>query len=83
MAMIELVVRHDGRNWTVQNAELSAEAATLEALDDRLRQIIRNREYAAEGRRVDVFMAFDHSTLPQWMHQYSQHYFNRILVVEI
>ena len=83
MARIELIVGHNGRNWTAKNADLFAEAATLEALDRKLRQMIQERGYAQVGKKLDVFMAFDHSTLPQWMHQYSQHYFNRILEVEV
>lgn len=35
-----------------------------------------------EGEKVEVFMAFDNSTIPQWIRQYAQHYFNRILVVD-
>ena len=80
--MIELIVSHDGKNWIARSDLLSAEAPTLEELDNKLRKMVKEKGYLEPGKKLDFFMAFDNSTIPRWMRQYSQHYFNRIIQVE-
>ena len=80
--MIELIVRHDGRNWIAKNNVLFAEAPTLEKLDNELKKLLKQRGYLKNGKELDLFMAFDNSTIPVWIRQYAQHYFNRIVRVE-
>ena len=80
--MIELIIRHNGKNWVATGIKLSAEAPTLEELDNKLRELVRQKGYLKENEKVDLFMAFDNSVIPQWIRQYSQHYFNRIIRVE-
>ncbi len=79
---IELIVSHDGKNWIARNDRLSAQAPTIEELDNELTKLVKQKGYLAPGKKVDLFMAFDNSTIPRWMRQYSQHYFNRIIQVE-
>jgi len=81
IAMIELIVSHDGKNWIARSDLLSAEAPTLEELDNKLRKMVKEKGYLEPGKSLDLFMAFDNSTIPLWMRQYSQHYFNRIIQV--
>ncbi len=71
---IELVLEHDGRDWRVHGADLTARAITLPALDRVLMQAL-----AANGRTdpVTVHMRFDGAALPGWIRQYMSHYFNR------
>jgi hypothetical protein len=73
--MVELVVSHNGKNWVAKNESLTAEAPTLDELDIEVRQHFKNSNEAR------VLMAFDNSTIPQWMRQYAQHYFNRVIEV--
>ena len=80
--MIELIVSHDGKNWIARNDALSAEASTIEGLDNELRRLVKEKGYVKPGKPLDLFMAFDNSTIPQWMRQYGQHYFNRIIKVQ-
>ena len=80
--MIELTVTHDGKNWIAKNDELCARAITLEALDSEVKRLMKEKGYLEKGKKVDVFMACDKSTIPQWMRQYSHHYFNRIIRME-
>ena len=80
--MIELAINHDGKNWIARNAVLYAEAASLAELDNELRELLKEKGYLNEGEKIDMFMAFDNATLPVWMRQYAQHYFNRIVRVE-
>jgi len=80
--MIELVTTHDGKHWIVQNDDLRVEAATLEELDSALKRLLKKKGYLEKGKKLEVFMACDRSTIPQWMRQYSHHYFNRIVEME-
>ncbi|MCK4391026.1 MAG: DUF5395 family protein [Desulfobacterales bacterium] len=81
--MIEFIVSHDGKNWIARNDELFAEAATLEELDNTLRNLVKQKGYVEKRKKLEIFMAFDNSTIPVWMRQYAQHYFNRIIRVEV
>jgi hypothetical protein len=80
--MMEFIVTHDGKNWIAKNEVLHVEALTLEALDNQLKKRLKAEGYLEEGGKLDIFMAFDNATIPQWMRQYSQHYFNRIVQLE-
>ena len=82
VVVIEFIVSHDGKNWIARNDWLSVQAPTLEELDNDLKKLLKQKGYLEKGKKLDLFMAFDNSTIPQWMRQYSQHYFNRIIQVE-
>lgn len=78
--MIELTITHDGRRWIATRGETPfAAARTIEGLDRGISRKLRGR--AGRKGRTRVFMAFDRSVIPQWMRQYSQHYFNRMITV--
>lgn len=79
--VIELTVIHDGKNWIARNDALYAEAATLEEVDKKLKKLLKEKGYLETGEKLDMFMAFDNSTIPVWMRQHGQHYFNRIVRV--
>ena len=79
---IELTIRHTGQNWFVENENLSLSASTLEDLDDQLKILLKRKKLHKKGTKTRVFMFYDNSTIPQWIRQYAQHYFNRILVIE-
>ena len=78
---LECVIRHDGSNWVVENDHLRIAAPTLEELDQRMAERLRADGAVPPGGRLQVFMAFDNGTIPQWIRQYAQHYFNRIVTV--
>ena len=80
--MIELTVRHNGKNWIAENDLLFAEARTLVTLDQELKRLLHEKGFFAHCDRVDLFMAFDNATIPAWMRQYGQHYFHRIVQVQ-
>jgi hypothetical protein len=80
--MVEFIMSHDGKNWIAKNDFLYAEAPTLEQLDAEVQKVLRKKGYIEKGKQLAVFMAFDNSTIPQWMRQYGQHYFNRIVRLE-
>jgi hypothetical protein len=80
--MIELVVTHDGKDWIAKQDALSAKAPTLEELDNEVKRLLKEKGYLGKGEKLDIFMVFDNSTIPLWMRQYGQHYFNRMVRLE-
>ena len=77
--MVELTLIHDGRHWVARNETLQAQAPSLEELDREVGRILRQSGLLRVGEKRRVRMAFDNSTIPQWMRQYAQHYFNRVV----
>jgi hypothetical protein len=77
--MVELILTHDGKSWVARNELLAAAAATLEELDSEVGRLLRESGRLRAGEKLRVFMAFDNSTIPQWIRQYAQHYFNRVV----
>jgi hypothetical protein len=78
---IEIILRHDGDAWTALHEGSTLRCPTLSGLDDQVRSYLREKGHVRRGERLEVFMAFDMRDIPQWMRQYSQHYFNRIIEV--
>jgi hypothetical protein len=79
---IELYIRHTGKDWLVENDSLRVSAATIDELDHRLKFLLKEKKLLRDGEKARVFMVYDNSTIPQWIRQYAQHYFNRILEIE-
>ena len=77
--MVELTLTHDGRRWVARNELLAAAAPTLEELDSEVGRLLKRNGLLKAGKTLRISMAFDNSTIPQWIRQYSQHYFNRVV----
>jgi len=77
--MLEFIIRHNGRDWTAENGPLTLSSPTLEGLDQKIGDSIRANGLLPKGEKRKVFMAFDNATIPQWIRQYAQHYFNRVV----
>lgn len=77
---IEGLLTHDGKNWIFRFDEYSVCAPTLEKLDAKICELIKNNPKYQNVKKV--VMCFDIYTLPQWIRQYMQHYFDRILILE-
>ena len=54
----------------------------LDELDINVKNLLLNQNIIKKGEKAKLFMAFDNSTIPQWIRQYAQHYFNRIVEIE-
>jgi len=76
---IEVTIRHTGEHWLVENKDLSLSAPTLDDLDHRLKLLLKEKDLHRKGTTTRVFMYFNNATIPQWIRQYAQHYFNRII----
>ncbi len=82
MKRIDFSIIHDGREWVITNRTMTLSSPTLEELDAKLRLVLKEEGVVAPGEKAKVLMAFDISTIPQWIRQYSQHYFNRVIWVD-
>ena len=79
---IECVISHDGKNWLLTGEMLALSAPTLTELDAKVRTVLSSNGVLKKGDHAEVFMAFDNSTIPDWIRPYAQHYFNRIVEIE-
>ncbi|RMG02497.1 MAG: hypothetical protein D6726_07420 [Nitrospirae bacterium] len=79
---MEFKIRHDGKEWVLENEEAILTSPTMDGLDQKVREYVHKRGAVKPGEKLEVKMFFQNETIPQWIRQYSQHYFNRILVVE-
>jgi hypothetical protein len=79
--VLDFTLTHDGLNWIAKHNQLSAEAKTIESLDQKVKNILRENEFVKSGETKRIRYVFDNSTIPQWIRQYSNHYFNRIIEV--
>ena len=80
--MVEISLIHDGKFWVTSDGPLHAKATTLEGLDRELGRRLKEQG-ALPGEQVKVRMTFDNSGFPQWIRQYSGHYFNRVVTIDI
>ncbi len=79
---MEMIISHNGKDWVAENELLSVSAPTLDQLDIRLAEKMRARRLVDRGQVKKVFMGFNNATIPQWIRQYAQHYFNRTVEVK-
>ncbi|SMC20588.1 hypothetical protein SAMN02746041_00958 [Desulfacinum hydrothermale DSM 13146] len=81
MKTIQFSLTHNGREWVASNRAITLSAPELEDLDAKVRKTLTEQGLVSSGEKAKVWMAFDMSTIPQWIRQYSQHYFNRVIWV--
>ena len=79
---MDLLITHDGHKWIASNEHVSFSGRSLDELDEEVRRYVWEHGDFSEARPYRVKMHFNNAVIPQWMRQYQQHYFNRILVVD-
>jgi len=82
MIQLDFTIRYSENNWIVENETLQSSAPTLDELDINVKKLLLENNILKKGEKAKLFMAFDNSTIPEWIRQYAQHYFNRIVEVE-
>jgi len=80
---LDFTIRHSGKDWVATYDSKDISAPSLEELDDKVKVFVQNQGLGKKGDKVSVFMAFDNATIPQWIRQYAQHYFNRTIVFRV
>ena len=81
MKVIDFTLTHDGDRWIATRGSLSATGATLEELDRNLIAMVEGELGESDSSGLRIRMTFDNSAIPEWIRQYSNHYFNRIVDV--
>ena len=79
---MELLISHNGKYWIATHDDGQFIGQRLADIDTQVRRFVRETRVVRKGQKLRVKMFFDTRAIPQWMRQYSQHYFNRILEVE-
>ncbi len=79
---IDMVISHDGEKWIATNDSIAIEGRSFPELDANLVESLRETG-RYDGSRLTVFMGFDITTIPSWIHQYAPHYFNRYVHVDV
>ncbi len=67
-------------SWIAEGEGIRVSAGSLEELDSRI--IEELRKIGVRGK-VEVLYEFDIGTIPAWMRQFHQHYFNRRVVARL
>lgn len=80
--MLELRLTHDGEVWIAENGRMRVEAHTLAEVD-RLVGAAAGGTTGANADQIEVRMYFDNAQIPQWMRQFSGHYFNRVVTIDL
>ena len=80
--MLDFRIVHDGNFWIAENESFTARGRTLEELDRELLSAIQQSPRIEDGEQLQIRMTFDGSSLPEWIRQYSSHYFNRVVTVK-
>lgn len=80
MEKIVFVLKFKDNLWIAENDKIVVKGESLEHLDRKLEDELRKAGYRG---KLEIFMKFDYSTIPQWMRQFHPHYFNRSIVIEI
>jgi hypothetical protein len=81
--MVDFRLVHDGAYWVADDGQVSARGRTLPDLDIALAAQLRRHPERYPGGALEVRMTFDNSVIPQWIRQYSNHYFNRVVTLQL
>ena len=79
--MVDFDLVHDGNDWIASFEHGTAKGKSIEELDREVEKLLR--EKLGKSGQVEVRMIFDNSVIPEWIRQYSGHYFNRVVVVNL
>jgi hypothetical protein len=82
-ADVELSIIFQGNQWIAGNGSITAAGGTLVELDQNIKRALAESGQFTKGSTVTIYMKFDFSSIPDWIRQYSPHYFNRMIKVEI
>jgi len=81
--MVDFRLVHDGADWVADDGEITVRGRSLPDLDAALAAQLRGHPDRTSDGTLDVRMTFDNSVIPQWMRQYSNHYFNRVVTLQL
>jgi len=71
---VSFTLSFDTDQWICSGTQIQLEAATLEDLDEKIKDFLQKKYKKGV---FNVAMQFDFDSFPIWMRQYMPHYFNR------
>ena len=74
---LDITLTFKGTEWVVADDSFPAVSDSLEELDIKVRNHLENRYSPSPGDTITINYLFDNSAIPEWIRQYSNHYFNR------
>ncbi|MDD4648767.1 MAG: DUF5395 family protein [Desulfoplanes sp.] len=77
--MLDFRLIYDGKAWRAMHGDISVQGKSLISLDKNLEQELVNRDMTQGLSEYKVRMTFDNSCMPEFMRQYANHYFNRVV----
>ncbi len=80
--MLDFSLIHDGQYWIAERESMRAKGETLPELDRNLLAVLKNRDPKPNKKQLKIRMTFDNRVIPEWIRQYSNHYFNRIVTLD-
>ena len=66
-----------GVRWIASYKGHKLDSDTLEGMDRQLRDYLETTHKPVKGDIITISYLFDNSSIPEWIRQYSNHYFNR------
>lgn len=72
-----ITLSFEGSEWLASYGNRRFESDTLEELDKEVEAYLRKVLFLSSGDIVTMIYLFDNNSIPEWIRQYSNHYFNR------
>jgi len=83
MADLEFVLEFQENRWTAHSGELRACGDSIEELEQNIKAVIGSSGEFPPGKRVAALLLCDARVIPAWMRPYHNHYFNRLMYVDL
>lgn len=82
---VEFNLFHDGKSWIAisSDGEIIVSGKSLEELDKKVKNILKERYNFESGTNTRINMKFDYRTAPFWMTQYGKNHLHRTIYVKI
>ncbi len=77
--MMDFSLIHDGANWQAHCGDIAAHGESLRDLDRNLEKELAQLDVVKGLSEYRVRMTFDNKCMPEFMRQYANHYFNRVV----
>ncbi len=81
--MLDFSLIHDGRHWIAERGSIRVKGTTLPELDRNLQAALKECALDVRDHQTKIRMTFDNAVIPEWIRQYSNHYFNRIVTLDL
>lgn len=78
MKRMDYILGYRHPHWIITGNGIDIRHTELKTAETLLAEEIRKK---FPDQKIEVYLRFDMKTIPQWFHQYQNHYFNTILYI--